>query len=107
MEYVFSQANFNEEVLRAKEPVFVDFWAPWCGPCQIMGPLIEELSKEFEGKNIRIGKCNVDENGDVAMQYNIMSIPSFLVFKDGQVVDQVVGGVQKEKLKDMIEKQLE
>lgn len=105
MEYVFNQANFNEEVLRSKEPVFVDFWAPWCGPCQIMGPLVDELSKEFEGKDIKIGKCNVDENGDIAMQYNIMSIPSFLVFKDGQVVDQVVGGVQKEKLKEMIEKQ--
>lgn len=107
MEYIFSEANFNEEVLRAKEPVFVDFWAPWCGPCQMMGPIIEELSKEFEGKNIKIGKCNVDENGDIAMQYNIMSIPSFLVFKDGKPVDQVVGGVQKEKLKEMMEKNLE
>lgn len=106
MEYVFSEANFNEEILRAKEPVFVDFWAPWCGPCQIMGPLVDELAKEFDGKNIKIGKCNVDENGDIAMQYNIMSIPSFLVFKDGKVVDSVVGGVQKEKLKEMIEKQI-
>ncbi|MFA5061739.1 MAG: thioredoxin [Patescibacteria group bacterium] len=106
MEYVFNQANFNEEVLRSKEPVFVDFWAPWCGPCQTMGPMVEELAKEFDGKNIKIGKCNVDENGDIAMQYNIMSIPSFIVFKDGQVVDQIVGGVQKEKLKEMIEKQV-
>jgi len=84
----------------------VDFWAPWCGPCQTMGPMVEELAKEFDGKNIKIGKCNVDENGDIAMQYNIMSIPSFIVFKDGQVVDQIVGGVQKEKLKEMIEKQV-
>lgn len=106
MEYIFSDANFNEEVLRAKEPVFVDFWAPWCGPCQMMGPIVEELSKEFEGKNIKIGKCNVDENGDIAMQYNIMSIPSFLVFKDGKVIDQVVGGVQREKLKEMMDKNL-
>jgi thioredoxin 1 len=97
MEYIFSEANFNEEVLRSKEPVFVDFWAPWCGPCQMMGPMVEELAKEYEGKAIKIGKCNVDENGDVAMQYNIMSIPSFIVFKDGKPVDQVVGGVQKEK----------
>lgn len=106
MEYVFNQANFNEEVLRSKEPVFVDFWAPWCGPCQTMGPMVEELAKEFDGKSIKIGKCNVDENNDIAMQYNIMSIPSFIVFKDGQVVDQIVGGVQKEKLKEMIEKQV-
>ena len=106
MEHVFTQANFNEEVLKSNVPVFVDFWATWCGPCQMMGPIVDEVAKEFEGKGVKIGKCNVDENGDIAAQYNILSIPSFMVFKNGQVVDQVVGGVQKEKLKSMIEKHI-
>ncbi|TAN33569.1 thioredoxin [Patescibacteria group bacterium] len=104
MDNVFTDKNFNEEVLQSKQPVFVDFWAPWCGPCQMMGPIVEELAKEFEGKNIKIGKMNVDENGDTAAQYSVLSIPSFMVFKDGQIVDQLTGGVQKEKLKEMLEK---
>lgn len=106
MEQVFTDANFNEEVLKSSTPVFVDFWAPWCGPCQIMGPIVEAMAKEYEGKNIKIGKCNVDENPEIASKYNIMSIPSFLVFKNGEAVDQVVGGVQKEKLTAMVDKQL-
>ncbi len=106
MEYTFTDANFKAEVLESKVPVFVDFWAPWCGPCQMMGPLVDELAHEFEGKNIKIGKCNVDENGDTSAAYNVMSIPTFLLFKGGQVVDQVTGGVQKEKLKEMIVKYL-
>lgn len=106
MEHVFTDANFNEEVLKSNVPVFVDFWAPWCGPCQIMGPLVEEMAKGYEGKNIKIGKCNVDENPEVAGTYNIMSIPSFLLFKNGEAVDQVVGGVQKEKLTSMVDKHL-
>ncbi len=106
MEQAFTDANFKTEVLESKMPVFVDFWAPWCGPCQMMGPLVEELAKEFEGKNIKIGKCNVDENGDTSVAYNVMSIPTFLLFKGGQVVDQMTGGVQKEKLKEMIVKYL-
>ena len=104
MENIFTDANFKVEVLDSAVPVFVDFWAPWCGPCQMMGPMVDELAHELEGKNIKIGKCNVDENGDTAGQYGIMSIPSFMIFKGGQVVDQLVGGVQKEKLKEMIEK---
>lgn len=106
MEHTFTDANFKAEVLDSKTPVFVDFWAPWCGPCQMMGPIVEELAHETEGKNIKIGKCNVDENGESAAAYNVMSIPTFLLFKDGQVVDQITGGVQKEKLKDMIAKYL-
>lgn len=100
----FTDANFKEEVLDATVPVFVDFWAPWCGPCQMMGPLVEELAHEFEGKDIKIGKCNVDENGETASRYNIMSIPSFMIFKGGEPVDQVTGGVQKEKLAEMIKR---
>jgi len=104
MEHTFTDANFNEEVLKSTVPVLVDFWAPWCGPCQMMGPIVEELGKEFEGKNIKIGKLNVDESSETAGQYGIMSIPSFMVFKNGEIVDQVTGGVQKEKLIEMIEK---
>ena len=104
MAHIFTDANFNDEVIKSSVPVFVDFWAPWCGPCQMMGPIVEELAVEFEGKAIKIGKCNVDENNNVAGQYNVMSIPTFLVFKNGEMVDQMTGGVQKEKLKEMIEK---
>lgn len=106
MEHTFTEANFNEEVLKSNVPVLVDFWAAWCGPCQMMGPIVDELAKEFDGKPVKIGKCNVDENGDIAAKYNVMSIPSFMVFKNGEVVDQMVGGVQKEKLQAMIEKHL-
>lgn len=104
MENIFTDANFEQEVLTSDKPVFVDFWAPWCGPCQMMGPIVEEIAKEMEGKNIKIGKMNVDENPNTPGHYNVMSIPTFILFKGGQAVDQVVGGVQKEKLKEMIEK---
>ncbi|HLC69869.1 MAG TPA: thioredoxin [Patescibacteria group bacterium] len=106
MEHTFTDANFKEEVLSSAIPVFVDFWAPWCGPCQMMGPMVESLSEEYKDKGIKIGKLNVDENNETASQYNVMSIPTFLVFKGGQVVDQVVGGVQKERLKEMIDKNI-
>lgn len=106
MEHTFTDANFKVEVLESQTPVFVDFWAPWCGPCQMMGPIVEELAKELAGKNIKIGKCNVDENNDTASAYGIMSIPTFLIFKGGEVVDQLTGGVQKEKLKEMMAKYL-
>ena len=106
MEAVFNDTNFESEVLKSEVPVLVDFWAPWCGPCQMMGPIVEELAKEFEGQAVKIGKCNVDENNNVAGKYNIMSIPAFMVFKGGQVVDQAVGAVQKEKLKEMLEKNI-
>lgn len=106
MEQVFTEANFDSEVLKSNTPVFVDFWAAWCGPCQMMGPIVDDLAKKFEGKNIKIGKLNVDENSDIAAKYSVLSIPSFMVFKNGEVVDQIVGGVQKEKLQAMIDKHL-
>ncbi len=102
-EVTFTDANFEAEVLKSDVPVLVDFWAPWCGPCQMMGPIVEELGTELEGK-AKVGKLNVDENSTVAGQYKVMSIPTFLVFKGGEVVDQMVGGVPKEKLKEMLEK---
>ncbi len=101
-----TEANFKDEVLTSQTPVLIDFWAPWCGPCQMMGPIIEELSHEYDATNFKIGKLNVDENNMIANQYRVMSIPTFLVFKNGQVVDQIVGGVQKERIKEMIEKHL-
>ena len=102
MEKIFTDANFETEVLKSTVPVFVDFWAPWCGPCRLMGPIVEELAIALAGKNITIGKLNVDENPNTAGQFSVMSIPSFLLFKNGQVVDTVVGGVPKEKLQAMM-----
>lgn len=104
MEVSFTDSNFEQEVLKSDKPVFVDFWAPWCGPCRMTSPIVDEIAHEMEGKNIKIGKMNVDENEGTPMQYGIMSIPSFLIFKGGQVVDQVVGGVQKERLVELINK---
>jgi len=95
MEHVFTDANFDEEVLKSPIPVLVDFWAPWCGPCRMTSPIIEELSVEIDGAKLKIGKCNVDENSAVAMKYNIMSIPNFIVFKNGVVDQQFVGGMDK------------
>ncbi|MFH1947372.1 MAG: thioredoxin [Candidatus Magasanikbacteria bacterium] len=104
-EIILNDSNFEAEVLKSDKPVLVDFWAPWCGPCQMMGPLVEELASEYEGK-IKVGKLNVDENQTSAGQFKVLSIPTFLVFKGGEVVDQMVGGVQKDKLKEMMDKHL-
>ncbi|MFH1789766.1 MAG: thioredoxin [bacterium] len=107
MSFVFTDQNFNEEVVQSDVPVFIDFWAPWCGPCQMMGPIIDELADEYKDKKIKIGKCNVDENGNIAAQFKIMSIPAFMVFKDGKPSDQMTGGVPKEKLAEMIDRAVE
>jgi len=106
MELTFTDANFEAEVLKSSVPVFVDFWAPWCGPCQMMGPIVDELAEEYKGKKIKIGKMNVDENSEVAGKYSIMSIPAFMVFIGGDPVEVISGGVQKEKLKEMIDKRV-
>lgn len=99
-----TDANF-EEIIKSEQPILVDFWAEWCGPCRMIGPLVEELSNEYEGKAL-IGKLNVDENPGVATKYGIRSIPTLLVFKGGEVVDKIVGAVPKNMLAQKIDAQL-
>ena len=90
MVHKFDESNFEAEVLQSDLPVFVDFYADWCGPCKMMSPVIDKLAEEYEGK-IKVGKVNVDENSDLAMKYGIMSIPNMVFFKNGQAVDRQIG----------------
>lgn len=96
----FTKENFDQEVLKHDAPVLVDFWAPWCGPCQVMGPVIEELSGEVT--TAKIGKLNVDEHPEIAEQYGIMSIPTMKVFKGGQVVKEFIGVQSKDTVKEAL-----
>lgn len=105
-EQKLTDQNFDKEVIKSKVPVLVDFWAEWCGPCKIMLPTIEELAKEYEGKPVKIGKLNVDENPKTVSQYNVMSIPTFILFKKGKIVSQSAGVQAKEKLKKLIDQNL-
>ncbi len=101
-ELEFTDQNFEQEVLKANVPVLVDFWAPWCGPCQMMGPIIKELAEQM-GEKAKVGKLNVDENGSIASQYGIMSIPALKIFKGGKVVKEYVGVQVAENLKKALE----
>lgn len=106
MEHVFTADNFDAEVLKSDTPVLVDFWAPWCGPCRFMAPIVDELAQEWEGR-VKVGKLNVDEHGHVSMEYRILSIPTFILFKGGKVVHTIVGGREKAELKEEVEKHLQ
>ncbi|MCR5771526.1 MAG: thioredoxin [Butyrivibrio sp.] len=94
MEYRFTKDNFGEEVLNSDVPVLIDFYADWCGPCKMMGPVVEELAKEFDGK-VKIGKVNVDEQQELAQKFGVMSIPYFAFIKNGELVDNTMGAVPK------------
>ncbi len=102
MAYEFSDASFQKEVIGSDKVTLVDLWAEWCGPCKIMTPVIDELSAEYEGRAV-IGKLNVDDNPEVPTQYNVRGIPTFLIFKNGELRDKVVGAQTKQVLKDKIE----
>ena len=97
MENQFTAANFETEVLKAEQPVLVDFYADWCGPCKMMGPVVEQLAQELEGQ-VKVGKINIDDHPEVAEKYHVMTIPTFLFIKNGQVMDTVIGVTAKGEL---------
>ncbi len=100
-EKTFTVANFEQEVLSADKPVLVDFWATWCAPCRMLGPVVEEVAEETEGRAI-VGKLNVDEEMELARKYRVASIPTLIVFKDGQEVTRSVGVIEKEDILDLL-----
>ncbi|MDR0232332.1 MAG: thioredoxin [Dysgonamonadaceae bacterium] len=100
MALTITDANF-EELVKSDKPLVVDFWAEWCGPCRMIGPFVEELAQEYEGK-VTIGKLNVDENDEVVSQFGIRTIPTILFFKNGQIIDKHIGAAQKNVLEDKI-----
>jgi len=99
---ILTDKNFQEEVLQSSLPVLVDFWAPWCGPCQLAGPVIEALAQEYAGK-LKVGKLNVDENPQTAQRYGVMSIPTVIVFKEGKETKKQIGFSGKEGYKKLVE----
>jgi thioredoxin 1 len=98
-----SSDNFEQEVLGADVPVLVDFWAAWCGPCRMVAPVLEELAEQMEGK-VRIAKVNVDENQDIAVQFQVSSIPTFILFKDGEAADRMLGAMPKGAFEQFIDR---
>lgn len=105
MTLTLTKANFKEKVLENEQPVLVDFWASWCGPCRMVGPIVEALADDFDGR-AGVGKVNVDEEDDLARQYSIMSIPTLVIFKGGEVVERVVGARSQGELAALLEKHI-
>jgi len=101
MEIKVNDANFEQEVLKLNVPTLVDFWAPWCGPCQMVGPVVEAIAKEYQGK-LKVCKINVDEAPNTASQYGVLSIPTLAIFKDGKVVNKTVGVLSKSELETIV-----
>ena len=99
---IINDTNFEEKVLKATKPVLVDFFATWCGPCRMVGPVISELAEEYDGR-IAVGKCDVEENEELAVEFGIRNIPTILFFKGGQLVDKIVGAQPKAKLQEKFE----
>lgn len=100
-----SDSDFDKSILQSDKPAFVDFWAPWCGPCRIIGPVVEDLAPSYEGKAL-IAKINVDENPETAQKYQVSSIPTLLMFKDGKVVDRALGALPRTELEKFINRNL-
>ena len=100
-EIIITKENFENEVMESPVPVLVDFWAPWCGPCRMLAPAVEELAEEYEGK-VKVGKINVDEQGALAMQFGVASIPTLILFKDGEIADTRIGFMPKEEIEEML-----
>ena len=101
-ELKITRENFENEVMKSDIPVLIDFWAPWCGPCRMMGPIIEQLADEYEGK-AKVGKVNVDEEGELSQAFGVMSIPTIVLIKDGKVVKQAVGARPKTEVEAMLQ----
>lgn len=102
MAQVFTEDNFDAEVLQSSEPVLVDFWAPWCGPCRQLAPVIDQLATEYEG-SVKVGKVDTDQNPNLAVKYGIQSIPTLMIFKNGQVVNQMMGNQPKANLQQALD----
>ena len=101
----FTDANFDAEVIKSDLPVLVDFWAVWCGPCKMLAPYMEEIANDYEGK-IKVGKVDVDNNPNISVTYGIRSIPTLLIFKNGQIADQIIGAVPKNQITAKLDSQL-